>query len=59
MKIEKVEKFLANLHEKIEYDTHVRNLKLALTHRLVLTKVHRSINFSQGAWLKSHLTMNT
>ena len=31
MKIEKVEKFVANLHDKIEYLTHIKNLKQALT----------------------------
>ena len=30
MKIEKVEKFVANLHDKTEYLIHTRNLKQAL-----------------------------
>ena len=34
-KIEKVEKFVANFHDKTEYVTHVRRLKQALNHRLV------------------------
>ena len=29
MKIEKVEKLVANLHDKIEYVIHIRNLKQA------------------------------
>ena len=29
-KIEKVEKFVANLHDKCEYVIHIRNLKQAL-----------------------------
>ena len=30
----------------------MRNLKQALNHGLVLTKVHRMIKFNQNAWLK-------
>ena len=40
MKIEKVEKLVTNLHDKTEYVIHVRNLKQALNHGLVLKKVH-------------------
>ena len=32
MKIKKVEKLLANLHDKTEYAIHIRNLKQALNH---------------------------
>ena len=46
MNIEKVEKLVANLH-KTEYVVHIRNLKEALNHGLVLKKVHRIINFNQ------------
>ena len=38
MKIEKVEEVVANLHDKTEYVTHIRNLKHTLNHRLVLSK---------------------
>ena len=34
-KIEKVKKLVADLHDKTEYVTHVRNLKQALNHGLV------------------------
>ena len=30
----------------------MRNLKQALNHGLVLTKVHEMIKFNQNAWLK-------
>ena len=40
MKIEKVEKLVAN------YVMHIRNLKQALSHGLVLKKVHRVIRFN-------------
>ena len=58
-KIEKVEKFVANLHDKTEYVIHIRNLKQALNHGLVLKKFHRVIKFSQNAWLKPYINLNT
>ena len=59
MKIEKVEKLVANLHDKTEYVIHTRNLKQALNHELALKKVHRSIKFNQKAWLKPYFVVNT
>ena len=47
MKIEKVEKFAANWHDKTETVIHIRNLK----QELVLEEVHRTIKFNQKAWL--------
>ena len=49
MKIEKVEKLVANLHDKTEYVIHIRNLKQALNHGLVLKKVRKVIKFNQNA----------
>ena len=54
MKIEKVEKLVANLLDKTEYVIHIRNLKQALNHGLVSKKVHRVIKFNQNAWLKPY-----
>ena len=59
MKIEKVKKLVANLHDKNEYVLHIRNLKQALNHGLILRKVHRVIKFNQNAWLKPCTDMNT
>ena len=59
MKIEKVEKLVANLNDKKEYVIHIWNLRQALNHGLVLKKVHRVIKFDQNAWLKSYTDMNT
>ena len=39
MKIEKVEKFVANLHNKKDCGIHTQNLKQALNHGLGLEKV--------------------
>ena len=43
MKIEKVEKSVANLYDRKEYVTHIKNLKQALNPDLVLKKVHQAI----------------
>ena len=59
MKIEKVEKLVANLHDKTEYVIHIRNLKQALNHGLILKKVHRVIKFNQKPGLKPYIDMNT
>ena len=44
---------------KTEYVIHIKNLKQALNHGLVLKKVHRVIKFNQNAWLKPYIDMNT
>ena len=59
MKIEKVEKPVANLHDKAEYFIQIRNLKQPLSHGLVLKKLHRIVKFNQKAWLKSNTDINT
>ena len=41
------------MHDK-EYVIHIRNLKQALNHGLVLKKMHRFIKFKQEAWLKPY-----
>ena len=58
-KTEKVEKFVADLHDKTEYVIHIRNLKEALNHGLLFKKFHRVIKFNQNAWLKPYIDMNT
>ena len=59
MKIEKVEKLVANVLDKTEYLIDMINLKQALNYRLVLRKFHRLIKFNQNAWLKPYIDMNT
>ena len=59
MKIGKVEKPVANLHDKTEYIIHIRNLKQALNYGLIFKTVHRVIKFNQKAWLKPYIDMNT
>ena len=59
LKSETVEKLVANLHDKTEYVIHIRNLKQALNHGLVLKKVHKVIKVNQKSWLKANIDMNT
>ena len=58
MKIEKVEKLVANLHDKTEFAIQIRNLKQVLNHGLVFKKVHKVIKFNQNAWLKPYIDIN-
>ena len=46
-KLEKAEKLVTNFHDKTEYVIHIRNLKQALNHGLVLKNVSRVIKFNQ------------
>ena len=48
-----------NLFNKKKYVTHINSLKQALNHGLKLKKIHRIIEFNQGAWLKPYIDMNT
>ena len=49
MELGKIEKIVTNLHDKIEYVAHIRNLKQPLNHGLTLKKGHRVIKFNQIA----------
>ena len=55
MKIRKVKKLVANLHDKTEYVIHIINLKQTLNHGLV----HKVIQVNQNAWLKPYIVMDT
>ena len=58
MKIDKCNKLICNLYDKKDYVVHVRSLKQALNHGLILKKVHRVIHLNQEAWLKPYIDMN-
>ena len=59
MKINKCHKLLCKICNKKNYVVHIRSLKQALNHGLVLKKVHRLIQFNQKTWLKEYIDMNT
>ena len=58
MKIENVKKLVANLHDKTKYVIHMKNLKQALNHGLVLKKVSRVIKCNKNSWLKPYVDMD-
>ena len=59
MKLGKVEKLVCNLYDKSKYPIHIKALKQAMEHGLILKKVHRAIAFKQSAWLKPYIEFNT
>ena len=59
IKIDKCKKLVCDLDNKKKYVVHIKLLKQALNHGLKLKKVHRIIEFSQKAWLKPYIDMNT
>ena len=54
-----VEKLVPNLYDKEKYLIHIKALKQALDHGLVLKKIHRVIEFKQSAWMKEYIVFNT
>ena len=56
-KVNKVEKLICSIEDKEKYVIHMRVLKQALNHGLVLRKVHRVIQFNQKDWLKPYIDM--
>ena len=58
-KIKKCNKLVCNIQDKENYVVHIRALKQALNHGLILKKVHKVIQFNQKAWLKPYIDMNT
>ena len=54
-KIEKVEKLVCCIEDKEKYVNHIRALKQALNHGLVLERVHRVIQFNQKTWLEIYI----
>ena len=59
MKIDTCKKLVCNLYDKKSYVVHIRSLKQALNHGLILKKVHRVRQFNQETWLKPYIDMNT
>ena len=56
---QKKQRNLFVVQKKEKYVIHIRALKRALNHGLILKKVHRVIKFNQEAWLKPYIVMNT
>ena len=52
-------KLTCSIEDKEKCVVHIRVLKLALNHGLILKKVHRVIKCNQRVWLKPYINMNT
>ena len=59
MKVNEVEKLIPNLYNKRKYIVHIRALKQAIDHGLVLRRIHRCIRFSQSPLMKEYIDFNT
>ena len=59
MKINGVEKLVPNLYYKRKYVIHIKALKQAIDHWLVLEKIDRAIEFKQSAWMGEYIDFNT
>ena len=59
MKIKKCNKFVCKIYHKENFVVHMRSLKQALNHGLILKNLHRVIQFNREAWLKPYIEMNT
>ena len=55
MKTEKMKKLVTNLLEKTDYVMHIKNLKQALNHELILKKDYLVIKFNKNNWLKLYI----
>ena len=58
-KRKKCKKLVSNIYNKENYVVHIRPLKQALNHGLILKKAHKIIQFNQKAWLKPYIDINT
>lgn len=56
---DKIMKLIPNLYDKTKYVTHYRNLKFYVQHGLIVTKVHRVMQFEQSRWLEPYISFNT
>ena len=58
IKINGVDKLVPNLYYKRKYVVHIKALKQAIDHGLVLERIHRAIEFKQSAWMREYIDFN-
>ena len=59
LKFKPCSKLVPNLQDKEKYVVHYRNLKYYIAQGMVVTKIHRVIQFSQAPWLRPYIDFNT
>ena len=59
LKINVVEKLIPNLYDKDRYVLHYENLKFYLSLGLKIKKINRGIKFTESAWMKEYIDLNT
>ena len=59
IEVNNINKLIPNLNNKERYIIHYTNLKLYTDLGLVITKIHRAIEFSERPWLKEYIDFNT
>ena len=59
MTINKCTKLFCTVQDKENCVVHIRALKQALNHGLILKQAHEVIEFRQEAWLKPYIDINT
>ncbi|OXA39344.1 putative DNA polymerase [Folsomia candida] len=52
-------KLVADLHPKLNYVCHYRNIRRFLQLGLQITKIHRGMQFTQAPWMKKFIEFNT
>lgn len=55
----KYTKLMTTLQDKTKYICHYTTLKQAIRNGLIVTKVHRILQFQQEAWLKTYIDLNS
>ena len=59
IKVGDVKTLIPNLSNKTKYVLYYRNLQLYLSLGIILTKIHRALQFKQSDWVKKYIDFNT